>query len=254
MSKFLVPALLLTLFLSGCASNGAPSSDDTADSEAQLQSSPGNRADDDSQSQSSTEAPHETRVDSESVPSEDEEVDTEQLPKASQVTQSDFEAAIDAADIEYDKFDERTSFAFTPEVATSEGGFTFFSMTLYLDSDGSTKTNFNTAYYDDDWLFFEFLAIRFQEETHEIYQADSYNKSTEVVNGGYVMETFIHEPSSGQVDLFEEVASEGGAKIRLLGDGGSVERDFTLSELEGFKTIITIHRGLEQGLEYQNGA
>lgn len=236
MTKFLVPLLFTTLILSGCASSGESVSNDTAEM--------------DSQSQTSTEVPEETKVDSEPESDEVEEIDTNPPPKAPQVTESDFEAAIAEADAVYDEFDEETSFTVTPEIEVVDGGFTFFSMTLYLFSDGSMKTNFNTAYYNEDWLFFEFLDIRLQDETHDIYQAQSYNKSTEVVNGGYVMETFIHEPSTKQIDLFEELANEGSAKFRLLGDGGSVEREFTPSELEGFKTIITIHRGLEQGLEY----
>lgn len=240
MTKFLVPLLFTTLILSGCASSGESVSNDTAEM--------------DSQSQTSTEVPEETKVDSEPESDEVEEIDTNPPPKAPQVTESDFEAAIAEADAVYDEFDEKTSFTVTPEIEVVDGGFTVFSMTLYLFSDGSMKTNFNTAYYNEDWLFFEFLDIRFQDETHDIYQAQSYNKSTEVVNGGYVMETFIHEPSTKQIDLFEELANEGSAKFRLLGDGGSVEREFTPSELEGFKTIITIHRGLEQGLEYESGA
>lgn len=252
MAKFLALTLSMAVLLSGCASNGGSISTETADTESQSPSSTSDSADNESQSQSSTEAPDETQVDSEYLPNEDEEVSTDQQPRGPQVTLIDFEAAIDAADVEYDEFDEKTSFTVTPEIEVVDGGFTYFSMTLYLSSDGSMKTNFNTAYYNEDWLFFEFLDIRFQDETHEIYQAQSYNKYTEVVNGGYVMETFIHEPSTKQIDLFEELANEGSAKFRLLGDGGSVEREFTPSELRGFRTIITIYRGLEQGLNYEN--
>jgi hypothetical protein len=238
MTKFLVPLLFTTLLLSGCASSEESVSNDTVEI--------------DSQSQNSTEVTEETKVDSEPESDEVEEIDTNPPPKTPQVTQSDFEAAIAAADTDYDEFDEETSFTVTPESAFADG--TLFSMTLYLYSDGSTRTNFNTAYFDEDWLFFEFLDVRFQDETHEIYQAQSFDKYTEVVSGGYVQELFIHELSTTQVDLFEDLSSQGGAKLRLLGDGSSVEREFTPSELEGFKTIITIHRGLEQGLEYESGA
>ena len=237
MTKFLFPVLSIVVLITGCASSGDPGLNDATDS--------------DSPSIDSSQATEETQddSDSESESSEPDKVETDQSPR---VSIGDFEAAIANADVDYDEFDEETSFAVVPESGFADRAI--FYMTVYLQSDGRFETFLNTGYFAEDWLFFEFLDVRFQDETHQIYQAQSFDKYTDVLSGGYVQEFLIHELTREQIDLMEDIVAEGGAKLRLLGDGDSVQRDFTASEIDAFKTILTIHRGLEQGLEYQNGA
>lgn len=239
MTKFLFSVLSIIVLLTGCTSSGDPGLNNATDS--------------DSPSKGSTQADQETQAESDSgSESESSEVEKVNTDQSQLVSKRDFEAAIAKADVDYDEFDEQTSFRIYPESGLDTRAV--FYITVYLQSDGRFEAALNTGYQDEDWIFFEFLDIRFQDETYQIYQAQSFDKFTDVLSGGYVQEFYLYKLTKDQIDLMDEIAAEGAAKLRLVGDGDSIQRDFTASEIDAFKTILTIYRGLEQGLEYQNGA
>lgn len=164
-----------------------------------------------------------------------------QLPT---VSEEAFQNSIANMESEYSDFDELTDY-YQVTLARDDVSF-IYAVTVY-DS-GLIEPKIGVAYDADDWIFFDSWDVRSQGETYDIFTGiSSADKSTDVDNG--VHEFYIHDLSDQQVLLFQQFGSDQEAKFRLLGSGGTVERDFTLKERSAIRDLINVYLGFKQGLK-----
>jgi hypothetical protein len=159
------------------------------------------------------------------------------------ISEGDFRKSLENVESEYYDFDELTDY-FKITAARNDVSF-IFANTLY--DTGVIEPKIAVFYDAADWIFFDSWDIRSQGETYTIFSdINSAEKSTEVDNG--VHELYMHHLTDEQVLLFKQIAADQDAKFRLLGSGGSVERQFTFEERSAIEDMIDVYLGLKQGL------
>lgn len=179
------------------------------------------------------------------IPSEDT-TQIEEAPKqdsAWSVNQSDFQAALRAAETEYDEFDEDTVYWWDPGVFE---GVSIGGQLNYADS-GEVGAGLGVWYSGDDWIFFDTLDVRADGSSFELGTFESWEKGTDV-ESGYVAEYATIVPNPRLDDAFAAIIQDRGSKFRLSGSDGSVEREFTSEERDAIRNWYTVYRGLEEGL------
>jgi len=165
----------------------------------------------------------------------------EEVAQPRQVSQEEFKSALDRTPSTYNDFDEVTRYLY---------GFYFeegvaFNVIAGQYDDGTNRIFLLTTYEGEDWIFFDSMDIRSEEETVSLFSdLQSFDKFTDVQDG--VSEEYIMELGAKEIDLLLSLTSE--SKFRLAGDAGSVERAFLDRELMLLTRVIHIYLGLEQGL------
>lgn len=105
------------------------------------------------------------------------------------------------------------------------------------------------VYYSaDDWIFFDTLVVRAGGQTYELGTWESYEKGTDVGNGGVVTEYGVLSPGPLEDEAIAALLRDDSSKFRLSGSDGTVERAFTTEERQVIRNWFTAHRGLAEGL------
>lgn len=161
------------------------------------------------------------------------------------VSEDTFKASLSKVDSAYDEFDERTTY----RLYTEERDDVFFSPIVYVEGEsGSVSPQLGVFFRAADWIFFDSMDIRVNDETIPLFSAvASYEKYTDV-DSPSVLEVYLDDLTDEEVGLLHGLTAADGAKFRLSGSKGSVEREFTLEELQAFKDVFNVYIGLKQGL------
>lgn len=178
-------------------------------------------------------------------PSEIEEA-TSQTSEPPAVSEADFRDALELVESEFDEFDESTYW----QMRTRPGFWqsAIVDVVIYTYENGDQETFVVANYFDDDWIFFDTLEVRAGGETYVLMQVESYDKYTDVLDGGKVTEVGLQLVGPDEESAIQALIDDPDAKFRLSGSDGSVERPFSVGERSSFVTMFTIHRGLQQGL------
>lgn len=171
---------------------------------------------------------------------------TSQTSELPAVSESDFEKALALVTSEYDDFDESTYWSMKVSPSFFESAIIY--MVIYTYESGDPETLVVANYLDDDWIFFDTLEVRAGGETYVLMQVESYDKYTDVLDGGRVNEVGLQLVGPDEELAIQALLDDPNAKFRLSGSDGTVEREFTVRERNTFQTLFTIHKGLKQGL------
>ena len=180
-----------------------------------------------------------------STPSESA-VEASQTSELSIVTEDDFNKALSLVTSEFDDFDESTYWEMKVSPSFFESAIVY--MVIYTYETGDPETYVVANYLDDDWIFFDTLEVRAGGETYVLMQVESYDKYTDVLDGGRVAEVGLQLVGLDEELAIQALIDDPDAKFRLSGSDGTVEREFTVRERNTFETLFTIHKGLQQGL------
>lgn len=161
-----------------------------------------------------------------------------------EISEAEFAESLREVDSRYDEFEEVTAYS----LVTMIRGDVQFVPTVEESKAGSLSPRLAVVYRSSDWIFFDSMDVRVNDETISLFSnVPTYDKYTDVEGPG-VTEVYSDPLTDEEVGLLNGLTPEDGAKFRLSGTQGSVEREFTLEELDAFKTVLNVYIGLKQGL------
>ena len=161
------------------------------------------------------------------------------------VSEEQFTESLSKANLQYDEFNEETYFS--SRVRPDFEDSVLVDLVVYLGDDGLLEAGISVAYLDEDWIFYDTLEARALSETFTLVSVESWDKYSDVLDGGIVYEASV-SPIDKEIErALEAVLADPGAKFRLSGSDGTVERLFNQIERDSIFTMLNIYRGLREG-------
>lgn len=159
------------------------------------------------------------------------------------VAEDSFRESLREVDSEFDEFDEVTRYS----LVTMPRDDVQFIPTIEESNTGSTSPWLAVVYKGPDWIFFDSMDIRVNGETISLFSSvPTYDKYQDVEGPG-VTEVYSDPLTDEEVGLLQTLTAADGAKFRLSGTKGSIEREFTLEDIQAFRDVFTVYIGLKQG-------
>ena len=143
--------------------------------------------------------------------------------------------------VETDDMENTTTYLYPSDVnmREAEEGIKFAAMIVEDNNIDKSRLSFGAIYEGDDWIFFEKIYFKADNERFSINTPHLAAKN-EVFMGG-VRE--IHEIKNNKKnrDYLRKIANARNVKMRFSGDGHSRERDMTPTEIEHIRNILELY-------------
>jgi len=168
------------------------------------------------------------------------------------VTNVEFKQAKSKLLYKCDEFDKTCSFTWPQEVSaqdskvgTSEGGI---QLVVFPSASGAaTDLLLSTSYMGDDWIFFDSLQIKANNET-TTFDFEPSDLSQDVFDGGTVWEYGSKYVDTDQAILLLKFATSRVPRFRLIGTQGSFTASQTARASELMRASLEVYFGLREGL------